>query len=264
MQPNQFFFPLTQETTPNSDPTQSKRILDISKYNGQKKLNHRLTIPFIWYPYYTCSKYNEGYTLQFISEANDVYYQQQRLDNIDVCQIDVLNFYTENTDPFEFKDNAFIPTLSQEDLRLLYNHCQVIDPEEQFLLTKPSFENLATTPYLWKRKSEESTELEFDEDDNVLVNGVKYERSFEVPTLHKIGKSKYHFKPTLQEVLAQLPCCIYDSETFLITTEMLSSDINIMAQGDYHIGVSVVYTPVIEHDSKRQRTDNCLDNYTSF
>jgi len=83
-----------------------------------------------------------------------------------------------------------------------------------------------------------------------------------VPTLHKIKKLTHHFKPTLHEVLTQLPD--YLDEPFLVTTEMLSSDIDVMVQGNYHVGITTVYTPVVEQDNKRPRTDNCQCDYTTF
>jgi len=258
MQPTQFFFPLTQETTQvttqNPDPTQSKRILDIKEYNGQKKLHKRLTVPFIWSRGCCYEGTPTLYTLQISTIANDVYYQKERLDEVDCFNIEIISFYTETLDPFEFNDNTFIPTLTSEKLLTRYNQCQVIDPEESILLTKPSFENLATVPYLWKRYSDESEELEFDEDDNIVLDGIKYERSFEVPTIHKIKKSSYHFKPTLHEVLTQLPD--YLDEPFLVTTNMLSCDVDFMVQGNYQIGITTVYTPVIEQNNKKPRTDD--------
>lgn len=257
MQPNQFFFPLTQETI-NPEPTQSKRMIELNKYNNIRKLHKRLTIPFIWSRGCCYEGTPTLYTLQIRTNANDVYYQKERLDEVDCFNIEIISFYTETLDPFEFNDNTFIPTLSPEQMQARYNRCQVIDPEESILLTKPSFENLTTVPYLWKRYSEESVELDFDEDDNIVLNGIKYERSFEVPTLHKIKKLPYHFKPTLHEVLTQLPD--YLDEPFLVTTNMLSSDTDVMVQGNYHIGITTVYTPVIEQDNKKPRTGE----YTAF
>ena len=260
MQPTQFFFPLSYGVSSNLDIAHYKKIIDVKDYTGTNKLNHRITVPFIWNNDRQYKGSSTPYILDINTDVNDVYYQTERLTDVDCFSVDVINFYTETLDLFEFNDNVFIPSLTPEKLQARYNQCQVIDPEERILLDKPLFENISTTPYLWTRYSGESKELEFDDDSNILLNGIKYERSFEIPTLHKIKKLTYHFKPTLEEVLSQLPN--YLDEPFLVTTEMLSSDIDIIVQGNYHIGITTVYTPVIEQDNKRHCTDYDCDNTT--
>lgn len=253
-QSNQFFFPIMHEA--NTEPSQLKRILELYQYKGTNKLHHRLTIPYVCSITTPFGPFSSQFTLQFNTPINDIYYDVERFAEFDNYIIELVNFYTETLDQFEFNSSIFFPEISTELLQKRYDNCSVIDPNKSAMIKKPAFENITTEPYLWNRNSNKLQVPEHDADGNITVNNTKYEKSFELPTLHKLEKSQYHFEPTLHDVLSQLPSGFGTTEPFIVTTEMFSNDPNIVLQGDYHIGITTVYTPLIEHGTKKQKTDD--------
>lgn len=62
-------------------------------------------------------------------------------------------------------------------------------------------------------------------------------------TLHTYGYYGF-FKPSLGEVISQLPKDLYENfDEIFVTTDMISSEINTLMLGNYHIGKTTVFLP---------------------
>ena len=225
---------------------------------GDKKIFKRLTIPFYCYS-------DDPVTYEQLSATLPNYivtYSQENYYTIDVVQavddhiIFTLSFFSDSGLNFV----GFSNSLNDSKLRNYYYQCNVIcktrnKAEEQvFLMRRQGFDTLFNTPYLWERNELKLKELEYDDEGNIVSYGDKFEEAFTFPTFHKYSNDKC-FQPLLGDVFNQIPWDCQLDGPFLITTEMISNDPELIIRGDYHVGKTTIYTPVPGQNNKRRKLD---------
>lgn len=232
--------------------------------DDDKKISKRLTIPFYCYS-------DEPVTYEQLSSVLFSYivtYSQENYYTVDSVQtvgdhiIFTLSFFSDSGLNFV----GFTNSLNEGKLRNYYYQCNVICKvkDQVFLMRRQGFDTLFTTPYLWERNDLKLKELEYDEDDNIVSYGDYFEEAFTFPTFHKYSNDKC-FQPLLGDVFNQIPWDCQLDGPFLITTEMISTDPELIIRGDYHVGRTTIYTPVPGQNNKKRRIDTCNEPcYESF
>lgn len=227
--------------------------------NGIKKY-HMYKIPFYCYIEESTYEYLITTLKQYIgSQTADVYVSVELITTTDNYNIYSLHFFSDDDDRYAQYDdkiefiNYFMQNVDDKILKERYDNCNVIkDYPKAKLLEKPEFNMIDSVAYLWDEKQIKT--LEFDENKNIIFNKNKFEQSFTFPTLHTYS---YHgfFKPSLKEVFLQFPLGFEDNDPFLITTDLMPGDCDDIIQGRYHIGITTIYTKVLENQNKKHRTD---------
>ena len=217
-----------------------------------KEFSRQLTIPFYCYrdnpmsfeeiaaecPYHilTCDKENY-FTCDCVNEFDDYI-------------IFTLSFFSESRLNF----TGFTNNLNEGQLRNYYYQCNVISKtqDKTLFLRRQGFDTLYTIPYLWNRNELKLKELECDENNHIIIYNDAFEEAFTFPTFHKYTDGNL-FQPMLGDVFDQIPLSYGLKGPFLVTTEMISNDPEIMVQGDYHVGKTTIYTPVPQYNNKKVR-----------
>ena len=219
--------------------------------NG-KQIFKQLTIPF----YCKCDDkitYNQlAYTFPnyIVAYSQENYFAVDKIHEFDDYVIFSLNFFSDSN-LYYYGCNEF---KTDKQLRMLYYNCNVVckTKDKVLLLRRQGFDTLGTTPYLWERDKLKLKELECNEDGNIIIQHDKFEETYTFPTVHCYTNNKC-FQPTLYDIFCQIPYEININEPFLVTTEMISNNPNIIIQGDYHVGKTTIYTIVPEQCSKKRK-----------
>ena len=88
------------------------------------------------------------------------------------------------------------------------------------------------------------TEKEIQSDKDYYHCKEWFSRAAVLPTSHTYGYVGF-FKPSLDEVLSQLPDELFDGRftKFYITTDTIKDDVQVITYGDYHVGRTKIYLP---------------------
>lgn len=103
---------------------------------------------------------------------------------------------------------------------------------------------------IWEQSREEIEKIkarmsEFKEECGTLTN--IWDCLTTIPTLHTYGYKGF-FKPSVKEVLLQIPQAVFDTyRHVLFYTLPISEDILTVTVGDYHIGRTFLYIPSGNH-----------------
>lgn len=155
---------------------------------------------------------------------------------------------------FNFRDNM-IPEISEEELERRMKFISPCSEKENKIILMKDLGDPIKQSFSWNYKDGETLgTVSYDgihKKDRPAENGGWYtkliaEKIGEFLTLH--GFAYYGFyKPSIKEVLSQLPKEIFDEEKLAgrklyFTNKMISSEINIaMLDQNYHIAKTVVY-----------------------
>ena len=120
-----------------------------------------------------------------------------------------------------------------------YEKCNILNKEDggtYNLIQKPLFSESICFTFNHKTIQEVCVL----KDGSIFLDGIKYKKSYEIPTLHTFAFSGF-FKPTLPEVYLQMPGNFNENKKFLISTNLISTDPSICVQGDYHVAITMVW-----------------------
>jgi hypothetical protein len=160
-----------------------------------------------------------------------------------------------------------IPALTQEELERRFAiakplvHC---DKTYQYYLRNIPLEKVANTAYTWDRPdpavdqfvgssfmqlhhicSESRAEIlakQAESRDGSCTMTGTWDCIDTLPTLHTWAYYGF-FKPTVKEVLAQIPKGFFDKHASLLFSTAPAGDLNSMTIGGYHVGRTYVYAP---------------------
>ena len=176
-----------------------------------------------------------------------------RVDEFPVIKKDCENldkFLEENTDLYvtieDFNDDILrckfynnkrtsrfnvIPNLDKSEMMKRYSNVSTVKivGDEMFEFEKPSFDKLSSVAYMWNAEEDKIQDL-----DNLTLVA-------KLTTFHTYAFHGF-FKPDLGEVLSQIPSSIDFDEKYYVTTNSYSDIWYETTCGNYHIGITSVYT----------------------
>lgn len=177
----------------------------------------------------------------YMTKQIEVYFTVKKIYQTPNYNIYSVTLFTKLNDNREFKlAIPLVPKLNANiDTKKWYDNCNILIREEDSsytLIQKPPFsEGICFT---FCHKSIISA-CEF-KDGSILLDGIKYIKTHEVPTLHTFAFSGF-FKPTLPEVYLQLPNSFNENKKFLMSTNLISEKPQICIQGDYHVAITTIW-----------------------
>ena len=221
---------------------------------GDKKIFKRLTIPFYCFSsnpvtYKQLSVILSNYIVTYSQEN---YYTVDKTHEVGDYIVFTLSFFSDSGLNFV----GFTNNLNDTRLRNYYYQCNIICKikDQVFLIQRQGFDTLFASSYLWERDELKLKELKYDDEDNIVSYGDKFEEAFTFPTFHKYTNKNY-FQPLLGDVFNQIPWNVQVDGPFLITTEMISNNPELIVRGDYHVGKTTIYTLVPNRSNKKQKLE---------